>query len=157
MSTIELIQHSEFIDEIQRNLYDFFTKFSALIRKKQITSREVKLAVDYIEANFRNDLSLQSVANYVNLSPNYLSSLFKKEMNASFTDFLTEVRIENAKGLLLDTYLKTYEIAESIGYNENAYFCKTFKKVTGKTPGEFRKQWLKRWKEDRDDEIAPQQ
>jgi two-component system, response regulator YesN len=157
VSAIESIQHSNTIDEILRALYVFFTQFSTLFRKKQITSREVKQAVDYIETNFSSDLSLQGVAEYVSLSPNYLSTLFKKEINASFTDYLTEIRIEKAKELLLDTYLKTYEIADSVGYNENAYFCKTFKKVTGKTPSEFRRQWLKRWSEEPDDETVPQQ
>lgn len=153
VSAIESVRQSETLDEILRSMYVFFTQFSTVIRKKQITSKEVKQAVDVIESGYGSDLSLQQVADSVGLSPNYLSGLFKKEVNANFTEYLTEVRIERAKELLLDTYLKTYEIAESVGYRENAYFCKTFKKVTGKTPGDFRRQWLKRWSEEPDDET----
>jgi len=63
------------------------------------------------------------------------------------------VRIEKAKEFLLETYLKAYEIAERVGFKENTYFSRLFKKITGITPGEYRKQWLNEWTEELDDEI----
>lgn len=153
VSTLESLQQCETLDEALRCLYDYFSAMNGMIRRKKITSREVKQAVDYIDANYSGNLSLQQVADHVKLSPNYLSSLFKKEIDSGFTEYLTDVRIEKAKELLLDTYFKTYEIAESVGFSENAYFCKIFKKATGKTPGEFRKQWLMSSVEEPEDET----
>lgn len=153
-SAIKSAQQSENLDEILRCFYEFLSYISAVRGKKRITSKEVKLALDFMESNYSQDLSLQQVASYVGLSTSYLSSLFKKEIDVNFIEYLNEIRIEKAKGLLLETYLKTYEIAETVGFNENTYFCKMFKKVTGTTPGEYRKKWLKQWREEPDDETV---
>ena len=154
LSAIKSIQRSESLDEILGCLYKFFSCISTARGRKRITSKEVKMVLDFIEANYNQDLSLQQAAVHVGFSTSYLSSLFKKEIDVNFVEYLNEVRIEKAKGLLLDTYLKTYEIAEIVGFNENTYFCKMFKKVTGTTPGEYRKKWLKKWTEEPDDETG---
>lgn len=107
--------------------------FSLIIRK----------AVEYIEKHFtRVDLDLNHVCEYVGLSPNYFSKLFKQEVGSSFSEYLTECRIRKAIELMQDPKEKIYEIASRIGYESQHYFCYVFKKVKGISPSEYRKKIL---------------
>ena len=102
-------------------------------------SVEIYEAVRYIEGHLTERLTLNQVAASSNLSPNYLSSLFKKELGIGFVDYITEKRVEKAKELLENTGLKTYEVAQQAGFVDESYFSKTFKRTTGKRPSAFRK------------------
>jgi len=75
----------------------------------------------------------------VYLTPSYLSRLFKQETGVTITDYLINVRIEQAKNLLRSRPdLKTYEVGEQVGYPDSAYFTKLFKRIVGMTPNEYR-------------------
>lgn len=102
-------------------------------------SVEIYEALGYIDGHLEQKLSLQSVSGRVGLSPNYFSSLFKKEMDISFVDYVTQKRVERAKEMLMNTDLKTWEVAERTGFVNDSYFSKTFKRITGKSPSFFRK------------------
>ncbi len=102
-------------------------------------SVEIFEAVRYIEENLTQRLTLNQVASSINLSPNYLSSLFKKELGVGFVDYITEKRVERAKELLENTGLRTYEVAQQAGFVDESYVSKTFKRLTGKRPSAFRK------------------
>lgn len=106
----------------------------------QSQSRAVAEAIQFIHQKYPLDLSLQQVAEQVELNPNYLSSLFKKELKMSFVEYLNQFRIEKAKNLLLNTHLKSYEIAENVGIPDESYFSRIFKRSTGLRPNEFRRQ-----------------
>ncbi|MCT2537212.1 response regulator [Aquibacillus koreensis] len=94
---------------------------------------------DYIIAHYDNQqLSLQNLAQQVNVSPAYLSNIFSLQTNQTITEFLTATRIERAKELLKTTNDKTYEIAYKVGYSDSHYFCHSFKKITGMTTKEFK-------------------
>ncbi len=95
-------------------------------------------ALAYIEENYEKNLSLQTVADAIDISKNYLSNLFKKELDITFVNYLTGFRIEKAKELLKEGRLKMYEVAEAVGYNDYAYFSQIFKKHTGVTLSAFR-------------------
>jgi two-component system response regulator YesN len=102
----------------------------------------VKKIKQYLEDNYyREEVSLNDAAEYVNLSPQHLSRIFKKEMDITFIDYLTKVRIGKAIELFEDDALKMYEIAEKIGYSSQHYFSSVFKKVIGISPVEYRNQW----------------
>lgn len=93
-----------------------------------------------IEENYkREDLSLQDVADEVNLSIPYLSKLFRKEMGYTFVDYLTNLRIRKAIELLHDDSMKMYEIAEGIGYTSQHYFSNVFKKKMGISPIDYKR------------------
>jgi len=99
----------------------------------------VKMAVNYIEQNYNDTLSLQNLAKIVYMNPSYFSTLFKQQTGYGFSDYLVQVRIEHAKKLLIDQpNLKSYEIASLIGYKDAKYFTQAFKKLTGYTPMEYR-------------------
>ncbi len=96
-------------------------------------------AVAYIDENFADeDMSLNKVASFVNVSPNHLSSSFSKEMGTTFIEYLIQRRMERAKELLMTTKKRSSEIAYEVGYKDPHYFSYTFKKTQGVTTKEYR-------------------
>ena len=99
-----------------------------------------KKAKRYIEEHYtEDDLSLCDVAHYVNMSVSYFSVVFKKEEGESFSEYLTKVRLDKAKELLLLSNYRSYEIAIMVGYANATYFSTMFKKKFGVSPTDFRK------------------
>ncbi|MGO4542947.1 response regulator [Paenibacillus sp. 2TAB19] len=97
----------------------------------------------YIVKNYGNDqLTLQDVADHAMVSPSHLSKVFSQECGQTFIEFLTQTRIRKAMELLLSTSSKSYEIAHRVGYNDAHYFSNLFKRVTGLTTTQYRKQQL---------------
>ncbi|KRE64542.1 response regulator [Paenibacillus sp. Soil750] len=120
------------------NLIEQFWNWRSRIYDKY--SDMISKVKDYMQLNFeRDNFSLQDAAEYVNLSPNYLSRVFSQETGQTFIEFLTQVRIRKAMDLLKSTSAKSYEIAFLVGYNDPHYFSNLFKRLTGMTPKEFRK------------------
>lgn len=100
----------------------------------------LRRAQAYIDENFqRSDLTLQDVAGHVALSNNHFSTVFSQEMGVTFTEYLTGVRLDKAKQLLVSTASRSAEISAAIGYNDPHYFSYLFKKQVGQTPRDFRK------------------
>jgi two-component system response regulator YesN len=96
-------------------------------------------AVQYMEANYRRKgLKLQEIAENVCLSPNYLSYLFKKIVGINLWDYVTKLRMTEAKRLLLTTDMRRYEISDEIGYESPEHFSKLFKKHFGVNPSEIK-------------------
>lgn len=96
-------------------------------------------AAKYIEEHYaKQGLSLQEVAKHVHMNPVYLSTLFKQEKDINFSDFLLKIRMEKAMELLRSNHMRTYEVAEMIGYSSPEYFSVCFKKYTGVPPVEFK-------------------
>lgn len=96
-------------------------------------------AQNYIKKNYSSeDFSLNEVARAVNVSPTYFSVIFSQEMGLTFTEYLTNVRMEKAQELLRCTSMKSSEIGYAIGYKNAHYFSFIFKKLTGMTPREYR-------------------
>lgn len=85
----------------------------------------------YLREHYREDISLEQLADFLHFNPSYTSDLFKRIFGKPFVSYLTSMRVETAKVLLERGKFKTYEIAEHVGYQDEKYFFKTFKKVTG--------------------------
>lgn len=103
-------------------------------------SRSTMQAIaDYVEQFIHEELSLQDISNRFYLSREYISRKFKQEMNENLTDYITRVRVERAKQLLADTPLRISIIAEKVGFQDEKYFSKVFKKWTDQSPNEYRK------------------
>jgi two-component system response regulator YesN len=110
-----------------------------VINTKSMIKPLVLLTLKYIDANyFINDLSLETVAEQFNTNPSYLSRMIKQEMGLSFIDYLINLRIKKAIFVMDDPTMKIYQVAELVGYSNQHYFCKAFKKVTGVSPTEYR-------------------
>ena len=100
---------------------------------------KVAEAQGYIERNFaQKKLSVDEICRDLFISPSYLSRLLKHHLGKTFIDALTDFRVEKAKQLLSHSDLKTYAVADAVGYSDPHYFSTIFKKVTGVTPSEYR-------------------
>lgn len=98
----------------------------------------------YLENHYAEDISLQDMAARFFLSREYISRRFKQEFSVNISDFLASVRIEKAKLLLLNPQLRISQVAEMVGYQDEKYFSKVFKKQEGRTPNEYRKEQTSR-------------
>ena len=96
-------------------------------------------ATNFINENFTDpDLSIQFIAKKLYVTPNYLSTLFKKATGKTISQYLTDIRIEKALELLKNSDCKLYDIAKSVGYNDGKYFSKVFEKAVGIKPKIYR-------------------
>ncbi|MCB6347068.1 helix-turn-helix domain-containing protein [Enterocloster lavalensis] len=100
----------------------------------------VTRAKHYVIEHYQNpSLTLKEVADYVDLSEKYFTTKFTKECGETFLSYLTGLRIQKAKELIKTTTFKMYEIAEMVGYNNPEHFNRTFRKLTGMSPAQYRK------------------
>ncbi len=99
----------------------------------------VRSAKNYLDTHFKDpDLSLQEIADMLEVSTGYLSRIFKQYTGLSFTDYLKKIRITESIKLMNSSSLKIYEVAQQVGYSSQHYFCYAFKKVLGISPSEYR-------------------
>lgn len=132
----------ETIEDVCFALIEILKKFSdetfrfADVKHVDLLSK----AVSFIRTNYMHKITLDDVAEHIYLSPSYLSKIFKEEMKTSFNSYLNSVRIEKSKILLLSEQLSIVEISELVGFFDQSYFNKVFKKSTGITPKKFREQ-----------------
>ena len=105
----------------------------------------VQQAVKIINKNFRNELTLKDVSDKLSVTPKYLGSIFIKNMNINFNDYLNNLRLKYACNLLVSSDLSIKEIAYSSGYNSEQYFLYVFKKHIKLTPSEYKKLVIKNY------------
>lgn len=118
-----------------------FRKYCNLVKNHSMKdySLLVQKIITIIDSDLTADLSLKKFADLLNVNASYLSSLFKKETGKNLTEYVSQKRIEHAEFLLKTTKLQIQTVAQHCGIYDVNYFTKTFKKYTGKTPKEFRK------------------
>lgn len=116
-------------------------KYCRLVNKhsQKMYSLLVQKVITRIDADITADLSLKTQADFLNVNPSYLSTLFKKETGKTLTEFVNMKRMEKAKHLLTSTNMQVQTIAQNCGILDVNYFTKIFKKYTNETPNEYRK------------------
>lgn len=126
-------------EEIENFVVCFFGELAGFIKNcRNVSSNKAILdAKRYVEEHFHEDISLERLADAVYLNATYLSIRFKEEFGISYVKYLTRLRIEAAQKLL-DKGCKVVDVAGKVGYNNYRYFCDTFKKVVGVTPGNYK-------------------
>ncbi len=117
-------------------LNDFIELVYSIQDKKRVS--QIKPATDFIRQHFSEQISLEDVAHAAHLSVSRLSHIFKEQTGMTIIDYLTKVRIEHAKELLISTNKNCTEICFEAGYNNQSYFTRTFKELAGVTPRQFR-------------------
>lgn len=128
------------LDEITKYTFEFLStvakhhRHSAEIRDVHIIDQ----AKRFVKEHYNEELTLSRVADIVHVSAAYLSEMFAKETDENFVEYVTRIRMTEAKRLLKDYSMKTYEIAERIGYPDASYFSKVFKKQVGVSPSDYR-------------------
>lgn len=135
----EPFDHLELYDALSRSLIGLVEHIRAS-RNWWSYNRMIKSVTTFIDENYlKADLSLKDVAAHFELSPNYFGITFKRETGVSFNQYLTQLRMEKAKSFLQNPFVKVYEAGEAVGFEDYAYFSKTFKKYTGMSPSDYRK------------------
>ncbi|MDR0570936.1 MAG: helix-turn-helix domain-containing protein [Clostridiales Family XIII bacterium] len=104
-----------------------------------VETKPIRAAKEYISRNYHSALTLDEVSGYVGFNATYFSHLFKKVTGMNFLEYLTEVRVDKAKALLIDTEHSVADISVQVGYNDIKHFSKLFRKTTGLSPSEYRK------------------
>ncbi len=106
--------------------------------EENISHLTVKKMQGLIKEYYRS-ITLEEIGSKLNVTPEYLGTLFHKEVGVSFSNYMKKYRINKAKELLCGTEMKLYQIAEEVGYTDSKYFSKVFKEITGQLPTEYRK------------------
>ena len=99
----------------------------------------IRMAKYFIAQHYHKQIRVEDIAEYVGYTPNYLSTIFKLETGAAIIDYINFIRITKAKELLINSSMMIYEIADAVGYNNESYFTKIFKKIVNVSPNYYRK------------------
>ncbi|MCI8415984.1 MAG: response regulator [Lachnospiraceae bacterium] len=138
LNLMEWVQGTLFTEHYRqmiRNLLHQYARYEENVKqsKHPIINKVLKI----IEAEYAGDISQEHIARRMNITPEYLSALFIKELGVKYAAYCTQCRIQAAKRMLEEEGRKIYEVAESCGYGDVKYFCKVFKKYTGISPSEY--------------------
>ncbi len=145
-----LAENQQFMEESDRLhstedlvgwLTRLITRYAGLVFEQADVKRKDILydAINYMKQHLAERITLEDTARQVGFSPNYFSKVFKDEMGCTFSHYLSKLRIDRSKALLLVSKLSIREICDAVGYEEQSYFIKVFTRFTGVTPGKFRK------------------
>ena len=104
---------------------------------RKAKNKYVEQAIKYIREHYKEDINISTVAEQLQISEGYLSRMFKKETDYTFTTYLSYYRMKVAMELLKEGNLKVYEVADAAGYSDTAYFSAQFKKLVGISPSEY--------------------
>ena len=137
------VNYEEFggcIDSLKISLFE--QRVSAAAEPEKQEERTITGLTRYLQEHLAEEISLSVLAEQFHLNPQYISQLFKSEIGVNFLAYLTNIRMERAKKLLLTTSLSIAEVAEQSGYGDYRVFTKVFKKSEGVTPSQYRRDFL---------------
>jgi YesN/AraC family two-component response regulator len=136
-----LSNHRLYTDKylLKQNLISFIkTIFETLLDRKKTFNGDIRDVKSYIEINIKRNITLDEISNYFNISPYYMSKLFKKKTGTNFVEYVSSRKIDLSKEMLTHTNMRILNIALELGFNEPNYFSKVFKKSVGLTPTDYR-------------------
>ena len=122
----------------KRTNNDIITNEINFVNEECNYSKSIKKSIDYIHKNYNKHISLQDISNYVFLSHEYFSRLFKEEVGENFSSYLTNYRMKKAENLIKNTDKKISQIAIEVGYANASYFSRSYKKFKGISPEDDR-------------------
>lgn len=134
-----LIENVSSMAELETHRINMISEYCDLVNKFSTAgySPSIRKAIDFIHLNFDTSISLNLIAQSINLNPSHLSRQFKKETNRTITEFINNKRVDEAKFLIEQNNHSITEIALMVGYENHNYFCKVFKQITSLTPTEY--------------------
>ena len=119
---------------------DAYLKIISRVNEINKYSPMTLLIIKYIEENYYlNDININDISEKLEVTSSYLSKLLKKETGVSFIDYLTNMRMKKAMYIMEDPTIKIYDVAELVGYSNQHYFCRAFKRVVGFSPTEYKR------------------
>jgi two-component system response regulator YesN len=132
--------------ETEQQIYELLVQEAEYVQHKknlnaasQRMNHKIRLVIDYIHEYYDRDLNLEELSHYVELNPSYLSRLFKEQTGMVLIQYINQYRVNKSLELLMNSTMKTYEIAERVGFKSTDNFYIAFKKLTGFPPNEVRR------------------
>ncbi len=136
--SIDKCRTEDEINMLHREVVDDYTQRMSIIRKQNRYPRTITMCLDYIYDNLHQKITLEELAERVNLSPSYLSKLFHKEVGCTVSAYITKKRIEAAENMLKFSEYSCLEISDYLCFSSESHFIHVFKKHTGYTPKSYR-------------------
>lgn len=138
-NVIERIDNAKSLREMRDILDMVFGEMLKDKNNEEGIGLTVKKTIRLIHDCYKDGITLDEIAGRLNITPEYLSAQFQKEMGLNFSSYIRNYRIGKAKHLLVGSNMKVYEIARQVGYQDSKYFSRVFRQVTGQKPDEYRK------------------
>lgn len=135
----DTVTQCETLDDIAAIYAETLSEFYPAQNQDALHNKTIQLAKKYIDNHYREDLTLAKVAEHVGMSAAYFSVLFKKENHCGLVEYINDIRIEHAAALLKDPQCRIYEVAIRVGFTDDKYFSRVFKKKMGVSPSEYRR------------------
>lgn len=123
---------------LHREMFGYFTRHMASLKKDRVYSRPVIQCMEYIDLHLHMPILLAELAEHVQLNPSYLSVLFKKETGVPVSEYVLNRRIDTAKNMLLYSEYSASQISEILTFSSQSHFIRVFKKKEGMTPREYK-------------------
>lgn len=120
-----------------------FTGKMLLIKKQSIISKSITMCIEYVYNHIHDRITIEDLAAYTDLSPSYLSRLFKKELGISVSDYIREKKIDKAQNLLKYSDFTPVEIANYLSFSSQSHFIQAFEKMVGITPKKYRDRYYR--------------
>ena len=134
LDNIEILEH---VGTWLKKIVESFVEL-VIVDNNEYNLLTVRKSVKYMKDNFNKEISLKEVAQHVHLSASYFCHIFKKEIGCTFVEYLTDLRIENAKELLQNLDVSISQVAHRVGYDNPRYFSRVFKNKAGMSPSDYR-------------------
>ena len=131
-----LAQFNAFLEEVRTNILS--------LNKAGEQANNIDKILAYIEQHYTEPLRLSEIASHFHFNASYLSSYFSAHHKEGFSEYLNRVRIKKSMDLLENSLVTISNISGMVGYSDHSYFCKVFKRITGTSPGSYRKEFRAR-------------
>lgn len=138
---LDSLKTVEEIRELRKTIANDYCRRMQNLKRKNVVSRHIVLAIDYIREHVQDSLSVENIANALSLNPSYLSKLFKQEMDITISQYIRQEKIGVAKNMLRHLDESSLNIANFLGFSSQSHFIQVFKKETGMTPEDYRKRY----------------
>ena len=129
------------VHAVHQEMIEGYTRHMRRVRNSGIYSKQIVRALDYISDHLHGKIMIEDAAEYLKISPAYLSRLFKAETGIAFSNYVSKTKAEEAANLLTFSEYTDSEISNLLGFSSQSYFIKIFKKYLGVTPKEYKKRY----------------
>lgn len=142
ITDFDITKDIDSIEKLKLYLWEYFLNpLNQKVKEPAESQRVTAQIVEYLNQNIEQDISLEQCARHFNYNPNYLSRMFKKQFNRTYTEYVLDKKLKRCKELLSGTDLSINDISLRLGYNSPQNFIRVFKKYTLLTPGQYRNQY----------------
>lgn len=134
------IDQAPYREEFLETLQEVESRFKDLLIQREARDFYLQDILEYIRQHYKEEIDLQELAEEFNFNYSYLSAYFNSHMGEGFSEYLNRVRVEKACDYLSEREYSIAQVSAMVGYSDHSYFCRVFKKITGRTPSAYRRE-----------------